>query len=180
MLTLTLKTQTNKREARMLKSVMLACVSLWALAAAAQADPAARTQTGLRLATSQGVLTLDVRSDRDIHVRFGPEGYTGNYSPEVIAAPKQVDFTVSETPDAISLTTKALQVRVARADGRVTCLTGDGKTILEEAGRDLGHGVSQSFGTGTIVYGLGQHQNGMLDYTGSTVHLQQANRDVAV
>lgn len=163
----------------MLKSVMLACVSMWALSASAQAAPSVRTDTGLRMMTAQGVLTIEPRSDRDIHVRFGPEGYTGNYSPEVVAAPAHVDFTVSETPDAASLTTEALQVKVTR-DGRVTFLTVDGKTILEEAGRDLGHGVSQSFGTGTIVYGLGQHQNGMLDYSGSTVHLQQANRDVAV
>jgi alpha-D-xyloside xylohydrolase len=162
----------------MLKSVMLACVSMWALAASAEADPAA-----IHLVTAQGVLTVDARSDRDIHVRFGPDGYAGNYSPEVVAAPgpvgAHIDVKVSQTPDAVTLTTKALQVRATR-DGRVTFLTPDGKTILEEAGRDLAHGVTQSFGTGGLVYGLGQHQNGMLDYSGSTVHLQQANRDVAV
>ena len=38
----------------------------------------------------------------------------------------------------------------------------------------------QSFATRAPIYGLGQHQNGLLDYSGSTVHLQQKNRDVAV
>jgi alpha-D-xyloside xylohydrolase len=55
-----------------------------------------------------------------------------------------------------------------------------GKPIVEEGARTLRQGVTQSFATDSLYFGLGQHQNGMLDYAGTTVHLQQANRDVAV
>lgn len=161
-------------------SLLMTCVSLLAVAAVAQAEPV-KTDTGVRIKTGQGVLTVEPWSDRVVHVRFGADGFAGNYNPAVIAKPGQVNFSVAETADAVVLSTAALKVKIDRAGGGVTFQTPDGKTILQEGGRDLSHGVTQAFyETGGVVYGLGQHQNGMLDYNGSTVHLQQANRDVGV
>ncbi|MGH1560646.1 hypothetical protein ACRAWD_29330 [Caulobacter segnis] len=66
-------------------------------------------------------------SERAAHVRFGPQGFAGNYNPAVIAAPAHVDFKLSETPDAVILATSAFQVRVNRASAAVAFLTADGK-----------------------------------------------------
>ena len=168
---------------RIVRTALLACACTWALTAAAYADTA-KTDAGIRVQTANGVVSVEPYSERVIHVRFGAEGFTGNYNPAVIAKPGSVDFKVSETADSVILATPALQVKVARSSGQVAFLTPDGKTLVEEAGRDLSHGVTQSFsqpwGTPSVIYGLGQHQNGLLDYSGSSVHLQQANRDVAV
>lgn len=163
-----------------LKHALLAFVALAALSAPARAEPVAQTDNGLSLRTANGVLTIEPCSDRMMHVRFGPQGFMGNYNPAVIATARHIDFRVSQTPDAVTLSTKALRVKVDRASGKITFMTAGGKTILEEYGRDLAHGVSQSFATPATIYGLGQHQNGMLGYNGSTVHLQQQNRDVGV
>jgi len=161
-------------------SLLMTCVSLLAVAMAARAEPV-KTQTGVRLQTAQGVLTVEPVSDRVIHVRFGADGFAGNYNPAVIATPGPVNFTVAEAPDSIVLSTAALKVKIDRGSGSVTFQTPDGKAIMNEGGRDLGHGVFQAFyDTGHIMYGLGQHQNGLLDYNGTTVHLQQANRDVGI
>ncbi|HWT51449.1 MAG TPA: TIM-barrel domain-containing protein, partial [Caulobacter sp.] len=169
----------------MVRTILLACMASWLLAAPASAQSVARTDSGLTLQTTgNNVLTIDLVSERAAHVRFGPRGFTGNYNPAVIASPAHVEFKLSETPDAVTLATSAFQVRVKRASAEVAFLTADGKPLLEEAGRDLSHGVSQTFsrpnGGETVLYGLGQHQNGLLDYNGVTVRLQQANRDVGV
>ncbi|WP_443751398.1 glycoside hydrolase family 31 protein [Asticcacaulis solisilvae] len=178
----------------MRKAIILTCVSLLALAGqvlagqvlAGQvlASQVMRDDHGIRIDTGAGIVSVEMMSDRIAHIRFGTKDYAGNYNPAVITTAKPVAFTVSEAADTVTLATAAFKVQVAKTDGAVGFLTLDDKPLLAEAGRDLGHGVTQKFGTPfgdpNIVYGLGQHQNGLLDYSGTTVHLQQANRDVAV
>lgn len=164
----------------MWKSLFLAGASVWALSAQAAAPAMQRVGTGMQVRTDAGVLTIEPVAPRVIHVRFGPAGFAGNYNPAVIAPPEKIAFKIDEGADAWTLTTADLRVRVARADGNVTFQTPDGKDLLQEGGRDIAHGVTQRFNTGGVVYGLGQHQNGLLDYSGNIVRLQQANRDVAV
>lgn len=174
-----------RQETRLNSLNILAVASLWAIAAASQAAAVsgmAPAASGAAFTTADGVLTVEPRSERVIHVRFGQAGFRGNYNPAAMVngAPPKVAFTVSETPEAYILSTSAVQVRVARADGHVRFDSKDGKPIAEEGARDLRNGVRQAFRTDSLYFGLGQHQNGMLDYAESTVHLQQANRDVAV
>lgn len=168
-----------------MRAILLACVALGLLSAPARSQPVTRTDTGLTLqAPGNNVLTVDLVSERAAHVRFGPQGFTGNYNPAVIASPTRVNFKLTETPEAVTLATSAFQIRVKRTSAEVAFLTADGKILIEEAGRDLKSGVSQTFsrpdGGGMVLYGLGQHQNGLLDYNGVTVRLQQSNRDVGV
>lgn len=156
-----------------------------ALAAASSAH-AARVQsvrqltTGLELRTSDGVLSLEPWSDSIVHVRFGPPDYAGNYNPSVIARPQVVHFAVHETPTAWLLSTPRLQVQVAKATSALTFSDSTGAPLLREAARSIGNGTTESFATRVPLYGLGEHQNDLLDYSGSTVHLQQKNGDVAV
>ncbi|MGV7209572.1 TIM-barrel domain-containing protein [Oxalobacteraceae bacterium A2-2] len=167
----------------MFRATIIAGALLGAIGTCAQAGQVTGAQagsSGLRLTTSDGILSVEPRSERTIHVRFGPDGYAGNYNPAVIAAPAATPYTWSEDADGYLLATPAMQVRIARADGHLRFETRDGKPIAEEGARDLRRGVQQAFRTDSLYFGLGQHQNGMLDYAESTVHLQQANRDVAV
>jgi alpha-D-xyloside xylohydrolase len=136
--------------------------------------------TGIRLQTNRGLLTLEPWREGIIHVRFGTAGYTGNYNPAVIAKPDTVTYQISQTADACVLRTKRLAVRVNKANAAITFLLPDGTSLLEEAERDAGRGATVSFKTTTALYGLGQHQNGLLDYSGHSIHLQQANTDIAV
>ena len=167
----------------MWKSLFIGGVSAWALAGHAAPLTMQRVGTGMEVRTDQGVLTIEPVAPRVIHVRFGPAGYAGNYNPAVIAQPQKITFDIGESADAWTLSTAGLKVRVGRQDGNVVFQTPDGKEIIKEGGRDLSRGVTQRFYNeehGTVLYGLGQHQNGLLDYGGNIVRLQQANRDVAV
>jgi alpha-D-xyloside xylohydrolase len=165
------------------RSVVPACLLPWIVASAAHAGTVVRDDHGIRVETGQGVVSVEMMTDRIAHIRIGAQGYSGNYNPAVIASPQPVTFTVSEADGAVTLKTDALQVKVSDWGG-VSFLTPDGKSLIEDGGRDLKHGVTQrfntAFGEANAFYGLGQHQNGLLDYSGTTVHLQQANRDVAV
>lgn len=82
--------------------------------------------------------------------------------------------------------TRLIRVRIRKSDAALTFLDGAGTVLLGEGG-DARHisaagtgPVTQAFETATPLYGLGQHQNGLLDYSGASVRLQQQNRDVAV
>ena len=155
-----------------------------ALAVASAADATGiesvrRLPNGMEVRTTDGLLTLEPWSDSIIHVRFGPPGYRGNYNPSVIATPGKAHFTVGQTADSYLLSTPRLTVKVAKASSAVSFADEKGIPLLEEAERAIGNGTTDAFATKTIVYGLGQHQNGQLGYTG-TIHLQQKNGDVGV
>lgn len=138
------------------------------------------TAKGLELDTLRGVLTVEPWTSSIIHVRFGPQGYKGNYNPSVIAQPTSAHFTVRETATAFLISTSRLTVKVSKAASTVTFVDSAGRILLEEAERSIGNGTLDAFATPVPLYGLGEHQNGLLDYRGSSVHLQQKNGDVAV
>ena len=162
-------------------AVIAACAFAAASSAeAARIESTRRIPNGLELRTADGVLTVEPWSDTIVHVRFGPPNFAGNYNPSVVASPEKVRFDVHETADAFLLSTPRLRMRIDKATSSVSFQDSNGATLLEEAERTIGHGTVQAFRTNAIVYGLGQHQNGLLDYRGSSVHLQQKNGDVGV
>jgi alpha-D-xyloside xylohydrolase len=176
----------------MLAGLLLAASAGGALAQAATETSATppvvrRLDSGLEVRTAQGVMTLEPWSDRIIHVRFATAaGWSNPYNSWVVGQPVKTAWRMGETADAWTLQTDALQVSIAKADGALSFLNSAGQTILAEGLNPRqtpasGEGaVEQAFKTVTPVYGLGQHQTGMLDAWGSSVHLQQANRDVAI
>ena len=163
---------------------MIAAALAFALAAPAANAAAA---PWLELKTATGTVRIEPWTDRIIHVQASASpGWKGSYNPSVIDAPHKVEWTTSETPTHHVLTTAALKVMVNKANGAVSFHDVKGAEILAEApgtgrfGSKASGAVTQAFTYGGPVFGLGQHLNGLLDYSGSRVHLQQANRDVAV
>ncbi|WBS05604.1 glycoside hydrolase family 31 protein [Pseudoduganella sp. SL102] len=166
-------------------------VTLPAPAALAAAPPgkavesARQTPHGLLVTLARATLRIEPWSERVIHVRASADpAWQGNYNPAVIARPQRVDWKISESAGFHALATPALQVRVDKATGAVSFHDPKGDPILNElpGSRRIAPGsqVGQGFALQGPVFGLGQHLNGLFDYTGNTVHLQQANRDVAV
>jgi alpha-D-xyloside xylohydrolase len=147
-----------------------------------------KTASGIAIRTAQGTLTVEPWSDRIVHVRFHRNAdWKGSFNPAVIGKPRDVSWKVTETPEAWTLSTSILNVRIDKTRGTLAFLDSAGKTIVEETGAQLrtvpasGSGeVAQAFSHGGATYGLGQHQGGLLDYSGNSVLLQQANRDVGV
>lgn len=151
----------------------------------------AKTPTGATFRTAQGVLALTVWGDRILRVTMLREGAERMPDLALVGAPAKVAWTLDQQAERYLLATPAMRVSVDRRSGAVALLGADGKPLVAEANlerRKLG-GTPDAEGAvrmlftlpeGRAVYGLGQHQAGLLDYRGSIVRLQQANTDVGV
>ena len=136
---------------------------------------------------------LQVMGDRAIRVTASPTGtIDAPQSLMVIAQPKTSGFTVTESGGKVVLKAGKATAEVTLKDGAVSFKDAAGKTVLAEQGRAPfkpltidGKGfyaISQRFNPNTDegFYGLGQHQNGQMNYNGQDVELAQYNRDIAI
>jgi alpha-D-xyloside xylohydrolase len=105
----------------------------------------------------------------------------------------RVPFTVQGTPGAVALATGKLIAIVRLSNGQVRFEDATGRLISAEipGGRSFRpvtlagaheYAIRQQFADtpGEAFYGLGQHQQGLIDYKGKDVTLAQHNMDVAV
>jgi len=155
-----------------------------------------KTETGVVISpavASAKKIRLDVMTDSIIHVTAqGSEAVAPGQSLLVRAAPKNIPFDVSASGDLLVLKTAKVSAEVSLKTGAVSFRDASGKIVL--AGKDGGQftaekvngkdffAVRQEFNPGTDegFYGLGQHQNGQMNYNGEDVVLAQHNMDVAV
>ncbi|HNX94517.1 MAG TPA: glycoside hydrolase family 31 protein [Holophaga sp.] len=99
----------------------------------------------------------------------------------------ELAFERRESAEAIALVSKALTVSISKSDGSVTVARASGEVVLKEDGKatlspvsfngDKGYSLRQRFTLtpGEGIYGLGQHQDGYMNYRGRSVTLVQAN-----
>ena len=103
-------------------------------------------------------------------------------------------FQISQTPDAVVLTTDTVKVELSLKWGNVQYSAAGGEGLLRERnsiprtydpaelnGEKTFHvedRFAPDFSEG--YYGLGQHQGGLFNYRGATVELGQNNTDVAI
>jgi alpha-D-xyloside xylohydrolase len=136
---------------------------------------------------------LQVYGDRIIRVTSTPDGqFDPTPSLVVTATPLKSGFTVTERPGEVLLSTGTVTAAIRLDDGNVRFSDATGQVDLEEAGPgsfapvtvDGKNFVStrQQFNRGTDegLFGLGQHQNGQMNYNGEDVELAQHNMDVAI
>ena len=136
---------------------------------------------------------LQVMNDRTIRVTASPtDTIEAPQSLMVIATPKTSGFTVSEAGGKVVLNAGKATAEVALSTGAVSFKDATGKTVLAEQGRAAFkphtidgksfYAVSQRFNPSTDegFYGLGQHQNGQMNYNGQDVELAQYNRAIAI
>jgi len=131
---------------------------------------------------------------------YAPDGvrvlkWAAGGSPEkqslvVIARPDVgLALTRSETAEAMTLASSRVQVRISKTDGVVRFETPEGSSVLAEAGAASFTPVTTPFENAWSVaqvfrltpeegiYGLGQHQDGFMNYRGRAVKLVQTNTD---
>jgi alpha-D-xyloside xylohydrolase len=166
-------------------------VASLATALAAAAPGQERLADGVALKV--GELRLEVRVCRDdvVRVAFAPPGpFFGRRSLVTVdGACRPTPFEVHGTSDVVALTTRRLVARIARPSGAVTFVDREGRTLLQEKkgggksllpARVMGEStfhVQGEFepGEGEALYGLGAHQNGLMDYAGRDVDMYQLN-----
>ncbi len=160
-----------------------------------------KQKNGVTFRLQSGVLSVQVWSSHIIRVLYDPgTSVTVPQSLSVIASPQHVPWHLKITRQNVSISTSVVQIEVDRQTGAVRFLTALGMPILSESpgNRSLtpvtlqgptpqsAYESQQSFTLlpGEDIYGLGQHRlptsQGNMSYRGMTVHLEQANREVAV
>jgi alpha-D-xyloside xylohydrolase len=175
---------------------LLATTLLSAASAHAAEGRFERTPDGVIVAPASGPahrVRLQVMGDRLIHVTAIPgERFELPPSLQVTAKPVGGGFTVVRKGEEVVLSTGAVSAEVSLATGQVLFRDRSGKVVLAETGRapftpvkvegqDF-YSVRQEFNSGTTegFYGLGQHQNGQMNYNGEDVELSQYNRNIAI
>lgn len=149
-----------------------------------------RTPNGASLVKLQAV------TDKIIHVTATPLDSFTTVASLMIADVKlpAVKWDVKEGDNTITLYTNAINATVSLQTGEVNFTDKAGNALLRES-RDGGktftpviidghpaYKLQQSFtaAPGEAYYGLGQHQQGIMNYRGHQVNLEQYNTEVAI
>lgn len=154
-----------------------------------------KVKDGLVLKMNPGTMRLQVFSSRIIRVTYGThDSLPASKSFAVIARPARTHWTTTQTADEIRLDTDEVEVRVNRASGAVGFYDKNGTPVLNEnsdGGKSLAPAKIGNLDTlksrqdfvlapDEAIYGLGQHQQGLMNYRGATVELLQQNMEVAI
>src|SRR5690348_4053659 len=138
---------------------------------------------------------LQVYNDKIIRVTASATDSFQNKSLIILnQSPQKINFTVNDLSDSIQLKTNALIVSVNKQTGAVSFYDLNGKSILHEKqynGRILtpavfegepSYNIQQTFATTNddALYGLGQHQDGIVNYRNNQEFLWQNNTEVAI
>ena len=180
----------------MIGRAVLALAMLGTSGAALAAGSYRKTDSGIVVAPDQGpekAVRLQVYGDSIVRVTSAPtRDVDVPESLMVTAKPLANAFAVGEAPGRVILKTAKVSAEVDLSNGNVTFRDAAGNIVLTESapasfapaeaeGRRY-LAIRQQFNRGTDegLYGLGQHQNGQMNYLGEDVELAQHNMDVAV
>jgi alpha-D-xyloside xylohydrolase len=151
---------------------------------------------GVTLSLGSGTLKVEVCADNVIRVAAAKDPTFFTRASLITAAKKCVPTSVSTTTDGnlTKLTTARLTVQIDNTTGAVTFLDPSGQTILAEStagGRTLTATTVQGEATTSVrqewvpnsdesLYGLGQHQQGLINIKGTDLDLRQYNTEVFI
>jgi alpha-D-xyloside xylohydrolase len=146
----------------------------------------------LRLAVGNRTLTVEACTDRIVRVSFAPDPSFSDRT-TLAAAPKRcggASWTQQTSGGVTTISTRSLKVRVDRRTGLVRFADLHGKEILDELDRTLEPASVQGEQTFHVrqqwnaqdeaLFGLGQHQLGLMNIKGYDLDLWQHNATVAV
>ena len=192
-----------------LSFLLAACMAVISLCLGAEPDRDNGIVTVRPTTGGTRVVSLQAVGDNIVRVRASSKAELPQKRKSLITVPQTAvpQFTVSETADSVTLTTRAVRATVSRLTGAVTFRDASGRTLLREADggkrfsdytvplREIGTdsmrvGAEQRKGLqwqmtfdspdDEAFYGLGQHQSEELNMKGRTEDLFQYNTKVSV
>lgn len=140
-------------------------------------------------------IKLQVISDKIIGITASADSNFSETRSLITVYPNSTEnFTTNETNDVVVLKTRSLTATINKQTGAVSFADANGNSILKEKqmnGRSLKpvvydgetfYKIKQSFETTAddAIYGLGQHQDGIVNYRNQQVYFFQNNTEVAV
>jgi alpha-D-xyloside xylohydrolase len=154
-----------------------------------------RSANGLTFKNANGIMQVEICSDRVVHVIASPTiDIPEPKTPVVISPCNGSSYRISSTQNSVSIKTASLDIEVDKKSLAVRFLTETGQPILSEQsenGRIIKpinvdgapmYEVRQDFllSTDEALYGLGQHQEGFLNLRDIPLQLLQANTNIAI
>ncbi|ATP57528.1 alpha-xylosidase [Pedobacter ginsengisoli] len=182
-------------------SVMFIGSMLLYINVSGQVKDNAQTNSGIEIPiqhSASGIkkIKLQPLSDKIIHVTaIATEKFPDDKSLMAVKlSDDAVKFTTTKSPDQVTLSTSSLKVDVSTKTGLITYRDSSGKVLLAQTkneGLSLipkvfsgepSYQVSQLFDAqeNEAYYGLGQHQQGLVNYNGRRVDLVQYNTEIGV
>lgn len=173
--------------------IMLSCIYLQS--SCANFPPIKRSSHSVIISLREGSLKLQPCTSGIIRVSYDPTGcFALNRSLVVNARWQPVEFQVVENRTEIEIITSDLRVFVNRKTGAVRFFDIDGKRLFQEESRKphqmepavvLGDTTYHArwnikFSDNEGIYGLGQYEDGILNWRGHQVELTQENTQVAL
>lgn len=175
----------------------LLLLSRTALAAPMPVHAVQKQPGGVTLAMPHGALRLQALTPHIFHVTYSPTGvFPAPRVPAVIGHFAPLALKVTADVQKVTAAAGLMQAQVDRKSGALRFLDASGKAFLSETpgGRSMtpitldgptpeaAYKSEQRFvlPADESIYGLGQHQDGLMDYRGSAVTLEQVNREVAI
>jgi len=154
-----------------------------------------RDSNGVTFTTAAGAMRIELCGDHVVHVVASPTPDIPSAKVPVVTQPCRAENLRVETGKReIKLQTEAITVTVGTATGAVSFLAKDQSPLLSEP-KDGGKAfdVPSPFETKTwqvqqtffspsdeVLYGLGQHQEGIFDVRGVPIRLHQANTNISI
>jgi alpha-D-xyloside xylohydrolase len=155
-----------------------------------------QNEKSVELQTSSGKMRLQVCDERIIHVQYTvQENFSTQPSLMVLAHPeKKVAWSLEENDGAIILSTNRICLSVSKdtcaftwmdaAGGLLVREPSEGGKVLREIDlkdrKAYSTRLSLVFSEGEAIYGLGQHEEGVLNYRGQSQLIYQHNLKVAI
>lgn len=149
-----------------------------------------KLQNGIALNLKSGKLKLQLYTDQIVRITFAPsEDLLSRQSLVVIENPQNVKWELKENGKIISITTENLRAEINAETGTIQFFDKNGNILLKEhpanprtmnsaevMGEKTFHATQRFILTPDEgIYGLGQHQDGDMNYRGKEVILVQTN-----
>ena len=158
--------------------------------AATQTAQVQRVQNGVQLNTGNLHVKVQFYADDTVRVLKWQAGGTPKKVSLVVIETNVPDLAINYQADAgtVTLSSKDVTLRLSKNNGAIQFFTADNRNLLREQGAPVITPVRMKYETNPFsveqdftltpdegLYGLGQHQDGYMDYRGRTVELVQAN-----
>lgn len=144
---------------------------------------------GIQLDKKSFITKVTVVTDEIIHVEKYLDGQQRNKIPDLVGElkPQNINWTVYQSDDLLTLETDKIKVTIDKK-GLINYFSKNGSVYLKENNyRTYVHPdtlstyqVSQAFDAGDEgLYGLGQFQNGIMNWKNVPIRLKQFNQEIA-
>src|SRR5882762_1918374 len=153
-----------------------------------------KTDLGIKLNSQSVQVEIQFFNPETVRILKSPEGVPfGKKSLSVIKEPVKTDIKITEEGNKVVLESSVLKVQLDEKTGKISYFTLPGELLFTEKDYGIQFTPVQDVDTSTFlvrqafmldkaeaIYGLGQHQNGMMNQRHQKLFLRQDNMQICI